>query len=256
VTAEPGFTLDADLALAHELADLADEIATRHFARALEPRRKSDGTPVTAADVEIERALCEHIVRARPDDAILGEEFGAQRGGPRRWILDPIDGTAHFVAGRTDWGTHIALERDGELGVGVITRPALRQRWWAARGRGATRSQRGRPDERLSVSEVRELRDSRVSVWAEHAEPRWERLAARANRVESDLDDILRLAAGELEAVIDVSGRPWDHAPAVILVEEAGGRFRDRTGGRRLDLGEGRYTNGRIDRQLDEVLDA
>jgi histidinol-phosphatase len=68
------------------------------------------------------------------------------------------------------------------------------------------------------------------------------------------LNAILDLVAGRLEAVIDPTGRSWDHAPAVILVEEAGGRFSDSYGGHRLDRGEGRFSNGLIHRDLEAAL--
>jgi histidinol-phosphatase len=80
------------------------------------------------------------------------------------------------------------------------------------------------------------------------------RLKRSATWVEPDLDAILRLAEGEIEAVIDRLGKPWDHAPAVVLVQEAGGAFSDSQGGHRIDLGEGRYTNSLVHDQLDALL--
>jgi histidinol-phosphatase len=77
------------------------------------------------------------------------------------------------------------------------------------------------------------------------------RLKRSATWVEPDLDAILRLAEGEIEAVIDRQGKPWDHAPAVVLVQEAGGAFSDSHGGYRVDRGEGRYANGFIHNQLE-----
>jgi histidinol-phosphatase len=89
---------------------------------------------VTEADKEVENAIREGIVAARPDDAILGEEFGST--GPqdgehrphRQWIIDPIDGTANFLRGVPIWGTLIALAVDGVPVVGVVSAPALGQR--------------------------------------------------------------------------------------------------------------------------------
>jgi histidinol-phosphatase len=91
-------------------------------------------------------------------------------------------------------------------------------------------------------------------MWTAEPDERVDRVKRSAIWVEPDLDDILRVVEGKLEAIIDPTGKPWDHAPAVILVEEAGGRFSDGRGGRRIDLGEGRYTNGHIDEQLERLL--
>ncbi len=230
-------------------------MALASFESGVDTWRKSDGTAVSQTDVAIERQLLELLSRHRPDDAVLSEECGSTGDSNRRWILDPIDGTDHFLAGRSDWGTQIALEQDGDIVLGVITRPALESRWWANRGRGAYRAPEGSPagTVRLRVSDVCDLSESRVSIWSSETDGRWERLESHAIRVESDLNDILRVAAGELECAFDVTGKPWDHAPLAILVEEAGGRFQDRTGGRRIDLGEVRYTNGRIDSQIDAL---
>jgi histidinol-phosphatase len=81
------------------------------------------------------------------------------------------------------------------------------------------------------------------------------RLKRSARWVEPDLDTILRIAEGELEAIIDRLGKPWDHAPAIVLVQEAGGSFSDSHGGHRPDLGEGRYTNRLVHKQLEDLLD-
>jgi histidinol-phosphatase len=247
-------SLDADLELAIRLSEAASEIALAHLRRGVRAAPKADGSPVTEADLAVERRLLEMLASERPDDGVLGEETGIHGASARRWVLDPIDGTCNYVEGRPQWGTHVALEHEGEVVLGVITRPALGRRWWAARGRGAFRSEAAAPGApvRLRVSTVDDLRRSRVSLWTRAPNEALERAAIR---VAPDLDDILRLLEGALEAVVDVAGKPWDHAPAVVLVEEAGGRFEDRLGGRRIDIGEGRYTNGRVAESLRRVLD-
>lgn len=131
---------DADIELAHRMGDVAAEIALTHFQSPVEQWGKADGTPVSAADLAVERALLDVLTSERPHDAVICEEIGKLGTSPRRWILDPIDGTTPFLAGEPRWGTNIALEVDGELAVGVITRPAPGLRWWAARGDGAYRT--------------------------------------------------------------------------------------------------------------------
>lgn len=250
-------TLDDDLALAHRAIDLASEVALAFFHRGVRPQAKQDGTPVTEADLEVERQLLDLLARERPDDAVLSEEAGARGRSGRRWIVDPIDGTVNFVAGAAEWGTHVALEAGGEIVLGVISRPVTGGQWWAIRGGGAHRSDQatGEPVG-LRVSTVADLAGSRVSVWSSDAAAIVDRLRRQDVICTSraGLDDLGRLAAGELEAVIGMPGMVWDHAPAVVLVEEAGGRFTDPRGGRRLDLGSGRYTNAHIDPHLDRLF--
>jgi histidinol-phosphatase len=249
-------SLSDDLALARRLAVLATEVALDYFARGVSADQKPDGTPVTAADVHIERVLSSELAKERPGDAVLGEELGAQGSSSRRWILDPIDGTAYFLRGQPDWGTHVALEVDGRVVVGVITRPATSRCYFASRGAGAFRSEVAldSPATRLRVSAQANLAHSRVTTWTRATDPLIERLKAAAVWVEPAVDNILRITEGELEVVVDRLGKAWDHAPAVVLVEEAGGSYSDAHGGHRLDLGEGRYTNGRVRAELDALL--
>jgi histidinol-phosphatase len=254
MTAEQTFR--AELAMARRLAVVASEIALHHFHRGGSVDTKPDGTPVTVSDREIEQTLVEALTRFRPEDAVLGEEFGARGASSRRWLLDPIDGTSNFVSGNSQWGTHVALEVDEHIVLGVITRPAQGLSWWACRGIGAYRSEiaPGSTDNRLHVSTRATLSASRVTMWTNEADPILDRLRRQTRWVEPSLDAILRLAEGSLEAVIDRSGKPWDHAPAVVLVEEAGGTFSDSFGGHRVDLGEGRFSNGLIHAELDDCL--
>jgi histidinol-phosphatase len=255
----PPPTLDDDLVLAHRLADLATKIAVPFFERGVETIVKADDSPVSEADLEVDRRLVEVLRRERPDDAILSEESGEHGGGARRWILDPIDGTFNFVEQRAAWGTHVALEVDGEVVLGVITRPMYARRWWAIRGGGAWRADvagraLGEPT-RLQVSTTPELSACRICLWSRQTDARLEELGRGFTVVRpASLDNVLQVISGELDAVLDSGGMTWDHAPAVVLVAEAGGRFTDPQGGRRLDLGPGRYSNGLIDAELDAFL--
>src|SRR4051812_1163331 len=128
----------ADLALALALADDADALSLSRF-RALDlvVETKPDLTPVSDADRAVEAALRERLSRERPDDALVGEEYGDTGGGARRWIVDPIDGTKNFVRGVPVWATLLALSDSDRMVVGVVSAPALGKRWWAARGSGS-----------------------------------------------------------------------------------------------------------------------
>src|SRR5262245_19993699 len=100
---------------------------------------------VTAADREAERLITEGLRRARPDDAILGEETGAHAGAGAsgvRWIVDPIDGTVNYVYGLAQYAVSVAAEMDGEVVAGVVHNPVTGDRWTATRGGGAWRGGR------------------------------------------------------------------------------------------------------------------
>jgi histidinol-phosphatase len=240
-----GPTLEEDLALALELADLAADVALPRFRRDFAITEKPDGSIVTEVDVEVERRLLQVLAEQRPSDAVLSEECGSLGSGSRRWILDPIDGTSWFAHGRTSWGTHVALEVSGEIVLGVVTRPVSGERIAAARGGGAFQGRLKSPEPglRLSVSEQRDLPRLRVMVW-ERGSVLNERLRKRGQWVEPTLDGTLDVARGRIDVLFDTLGHPWDLAPALPIVEEAGGRFVDHDGGRRWDQGGGVFTNG------------
>ena len=122
--------LAEDLALARRLGGVAEQLAMSYFRADVAWDWKYDGSPVTEADLAVEHALLEILAAERPDDAVLSEERGTLGGAStRRWLLDPIDGTSYFLHGSPAWGTHIALEVDGEIVVGLISRPVRRISW-------------------------------------------------------------------------------------------------------------------------------
>lgn len=160
----------ADLELAHRLADHADAISSRHFATGgIAWQTKSDGSPVTAVDREVEHAVRALINQARATDAFLGEEGGAKGHGHRRWVVDAIDGTASFLAGEPEWGTLISLAEGDAVSVGVVTAPACRTRWWAARGSGAWSAslpmEHTAVPTRLAVTTATDLHDAAIGIW-------------------------------------------------------------------------------------------
>ncbi|GAA3296648.1 hypothetical protein GCM10020295_27050 [Streptomyces cinereospinus] len=166
-----------DLRLAHVLADAADAATTDRFkALDLKVETKPDMTPVSEADRAAEELIRGHLQRARPRDAVLGEEYGIEGTGPRRWVVDPIDGTKNYVRGVPVWATLISLMEAAEGGyepvVGVVSAPALGRRWWAAKGHGAFSGRSLTSASRLHVSRVAELSDasfaySSLSGWEE-----------------------------------------------------------------------------------------
>ena len=163
-----------DLAVALALADQADGITLARFGAVdLQVDTKPDLTPVSDADHTVETGLRESLAGTRPDDSVLGEEFGGSTTlTGRQWIIDPIDGTKNFVRGVPVWASLIALLIDGVPQVGVISAPALHRRWWAATGEGAFVTVGDAPARRLSVSAVAQLDSaslsfSSLSGWAQ-----------------------------------------------------------------------------------------
>lgn len=252
---------DKDLELAHRMADAAAAIALRHFHTDRTSRPKADGTPVTAADIEVDQMLVDLLRQERPDDAVLSEEGGAVDGtSGRRWILDPIDGTMFFAAGERGWSTYIALEDDGDLVLGMINQPVDRRRYWATRGHGtrtAPTDDSGLVDgeaRTVKVSTTAELADARFMALVPAPEGVPVSLRETAQQMETTADFIIDLIEGRVDLLYCQGGEVWDHAAEVILVEEAGGRYRDSEGGRRLDLRGGTYCNGALDTELGALL--
>ena len=238
--------LETDLALARSLGELAARIALPYFRAAVRCEWKADGSPVTEADLAVEHALVDVLAAERPDDAVLSEEGGGvDRDGARRWLLDPIDGTSFFLAGDLAWGTHVALEVDGAIVLGLITRPAETRSWWAARGLGAW----GSSGRRLRVSATASLHGARVGGYTGPASA-WQAVVAESATWVESPSPILELVEGRLDGVLSEGGFEWDHAPCVVLLKEAGGRFTDPRGGERIDLRGGLYTNGHLHTQL------
>jgi histidinol-phosphatase len=242
------------LDFALELADLADSLSAPRFrARDLAVDVKPDLSPVTDADRAVERALRERIEADRRGEAVFGEEEGGDAEAPTRWIVDPIDGTKNFSRGIPIWATLIALERDGEVALGVASAPALRRRWWAERGAGAFAD-----GEAIHVSRIGRMEDAvfsftRANVLAERGgELDLVRRAWHA-RTFSDCWQHLLVAEGSVDAAIDPELNPWDIAALRVIVEEAGGRSTDFGGGRALNGGSLVSSNGLLH---DEVLAA
>ncbi len=230
-------TLDDDLKLALELADAADAISRARFtALDLVVTTKPDRTPVTDADQAVERAIRGELAEQRPDDGILGEEFGTAGSTTRQWIIDPIDGTAGFMRGIPIWATLIALAVDGVPVVGVVSAPALGKRWWASAGAGAWSSDERTADAsptRLAVSGVDTLADASISYGSLQ---QWDQAGhldelvdlsrqVWRTRAYGDMWSYMLLAEGHLDVAGEFDLQPYDMAALAPIVQEAGGRF-------------------------------
>ncbi len=245
-----------DLTLALRLADAADAVTMARFqATDLVVETKPDLTPVSDADRAVEHELRRVLADRRPDDAVLGEEFGeAAGGGSRRWVVDPVDGTKNFVRGVPVWATLLALMDGVEVYLGVVSAPALGRRWWACRGRGAWTRVFGGEPRRLRVSSVSDLANASVSYaglggWAEQG--RLDGLLALARlvwrtRAYGDFWSHVLVAEGAVDAAFEPEVSLWDLAALSVLVEEAGGRFTDLAGRRGPAGGSALASNGRL----------
>jgi len=238
------------LQAAVEVARLAGDQAMAHFRERLQVERKTDGSEVTLADRAAETAAREWIERRFPADGILGEEFGIARpDAPRRWILDPIDGTASFVRGVPLWGTLVAVAEGEEVLAGVAYFPAAGELVAAAPTEGCWWN-----DARCRVSDVAEMEQATVLTTDERFVPRpewrdgWRRLgdAARVSRSWGDCFGYLMVATGRAEVMVDPLMSPWDAAAVRPIIEEAGGVFTDWNGTPTAFGGSAIATNARL----------
>lgn len=240
----------ADLALAFAATDAAAELALAHYTAGVTATSKADGSPVTPADRAVERLLRDILTRARPEDALLGEELGRLGSSKRLWVLDPIDGTGYFARGDPNWRIQLTLQINGCGELAVVTSPALGQCWWATRGGGAFASAWPRTDaldQQLKVSDTASLTDAVLHAVDDRSRGR---LPAGAGRIPASPLPLVELVYGEVDAFLVERYHTWDHAPWILLVQEAGGRFTDPTGGQHSDRGGGLYSNAALHEQL------
>lgn len=250
---------EPELAFAHELADRAAEIALELFRGTFEVRVKPDQSPVTEADLAIEEMVRRAIHDRYPKDAVLGEEGGLQEGGDRRWIVDPIDGTRNFADGVQVWATLIALAVDGEPVLGLVSAPALGERYASRRGAGATLNG-------VAIHVSRADRLSRAFVvhgqmadWLEgpYAGPVQDLVRqARRDRGFGDFWGHALVARGAADVMVEAELNTWDFAALQVIVAESGGRM-TQFDGSRVEHGRSVLTtNGRLHDEIVARLSA
>jgi len=227
--------LNDDIALAARLADAAGAVIRPHFRTALVSDRKGDATPVTIADREAEKAMRAILGTERPEDGVLGEEFGITNADARRqWVLDPIDGTAGFLAGRPIFGTLIALMVDGWPVLGVIDQPISGERWVGATGMPTLfngREVRCRPCRELSEATIA---TTGPHYFDDHQGGHFMGLAAKTDHrrmvMGGDCYNYAMLASGHLDIVCEAGLKIHDFAALIPIVEGAGGTMADWNG--------------------------
>lgn len=252
-----------DLRLAHILADAADAATMERFkALDLKVETKPDMTPVSEADKRAEELIRSQLGRARPRDAVLGEEYGFEGTGPRRWIVDPIDGTKNYVRGVPVWATLIALMVRGENGdegvVGLVSAPALGRRWWAVKGGGAYTGRSLSSATRLRVSRVSRLEDasfaySSLGGWEEQGRLGGFLDLTRScwrTRAYGDFWPYMMVAEGSVDFCAEPELSLWDMAANEVIIREAGGRFTSLDGADGPYGGNAAASNGLLHEQM------
>ena len=239
-------TVDPEtIAFAHTLADASGAAIRPYFRKRIEVADKQTAfagkpafDPVTAADREAEQAIRAIIERERPDDGILGEEFGEKpsRNG-RRWVLDPVDGTRAFITGRHEWGSLIALEESGTPVLGMIDQPVLGERYLGVNGHADMLTEGEdlrlvvRPCEALSGAILCATHPNAYFTPAEREAFARIEARVRMTRFGGDCYLFVALALGFVDLIVESSFNRWDVAALIPVVEGAGGIITDWKGG-------------------------
>lgn len=231
--------LSADIALAHALADAAGAAIRPYFRAAFQQEQKADASPVTQADREAEAAIRLILERERPQDGIIGEEYGNEREDAERvWVLDPIDGTRSFIAGRPIFGTLIALTVAGRPVLGLLDQPVTGERWIGADGHPTTIG--GEPARTRACIYPGSALFATTAPWF-CGKFDILREATGDTLLGGDCYNYALLASGHVDLVVEEGLKLYDFAALVPIVENAGGRMTDWSG---LPLGTG--SDGRV----------
>jgi histidinol phosphatase-like enzyme (inositol monophosphatase family) len=229
------------VAFANRLADASGAVIRPYFRQRIEVAHKpGKGTfdPVTEADKGGEKAIRAIIERERPDDGILGEEFGEKKGSNGlRWVLDPVDGTRAFITGRHEWGSLIALEKDEMPVLGIIDQPVLGERFLGVHGRSVLIE--GEKRTPLKVRECASLKDAILCAtdpgqyFSTVQQAAFARVKeeVRMTRYCGDCYLFAVLAMGFVDIVIEAGFSRWDIAALIPIVEGAGGVITSWDGG-------------------------
>ncbi len=219
-------------ALANRMADKAGEIIKKHFRTPIDIERKEDDSPVTVADREVEQALREMIEKERPDDGILGEEFGIKESNSEiTWLIDPIDGTKSFMVGRPTFGTLIAVCEGLTPKLGVIDQPILKERWVGMDGEATTFN--GKPAKTVSCPSIHDatIGSTSPTMFAKLSDygRAYEIFETTGNRITWGGDCYMYglLANGYVDIIFEEDLSPHDFAALIPVVKGAGGHMSD-----------------------------
>lgn len=250
-----------DILLANHLADAAGAAIRPFFRAPHEHVAKDDASPVTEADRAAELAMRDMLERERPGDGIIGEEYGTERAAASRvWVLDPIDGTTSFMAGKPTFGTLIALLVDGWPVLGMIAQPISGERWLGATGE-PTRFN-GEPCRTRRARELGEmsLATTGPQYFTDHQGEHFMGLAAKTAHKRmifgGDCYNYGLLASGHIDLVVEAGLKLHDFAALVPIVEGAGGMMCDWSGEPLTAGSEGDVIACGDPARIDDVLEA
>ncbi len=240
--------LQSRLDFAVSAAQASSKLTLKYFGCSnLDQATKHDGTPVTIADRACESDLRDRIIKAYPQDSILGEEFERRVGTSEyEWVIDPIDGTISFVQGVPLFGTMLACMRNGFPILGVIVMPCLDETVYAADGLGCWHTAKGNDPTRAQVSNVKKLNESLINTTSmsyfltPHHRRLYEQLDAQSKHTRgwSDCYGWVLLATGRVDAMVEPVLSLWDFAAAIPIITESGGRWSDFSDRQSLESGE------------------
>lgn len=242
------------ISLAERLADASREVIAHYFRAPVSVDDKADATPVTVADREAEQAMRALIEAARPEDGIIGEEFGTVRPDAEYiWVLDPIDGTKQFITGRPTFGTLIAVAHRERSVLGIIDAPGTEERWTGALGRPTVYVDRdgGRHEvgtRRCDAPAKATLCTTSPDMYRGSLAQAFRRLkqSVKLTQYGGDCYNFALLASGFCDIVTDGTLSYYDFAALIPVIEGAGGTITDwegrpltpRSAGQVLALGD------------------
>ena len=212
------------------ITELVKQSVLESFRNLLEVEFKSDESPVTQADREVEDQVRQYLTKHFPQDGIFGEEFGVQ-GAERNniWVVDPIDGTRSFLSGHPTFGFLLARIEVGIPELGVIAMPALNETFIGHRGKGAWLN--GEPIQvstRTTLDQAILYVNEGDKIYKDHPDV-FERLmnAGQTRRLSYDCYPHALVAMGQVDAVVDFDLQPYDYLPVSAVVKAAGGIVTD-----------------------------
>lgn len=224
------------IATAHELADAARKATLAHFrskSLSADNKKSLSFDPVTIADRESEERMREILARRRPQDAILGEEFGNKSGtSGLTWVLDPIDGTRGYLSGTPTWGVLIACYDEAGPIYGIVDQPYIGERFEGGLGRAEVNGPMGRVA--LQTRVPRDLSEAILfttfpEVGSEQEGAAFRAVAAQAKLVRygTDCYAYALIAAGQIDLVIEAGLHAYDVGGPIAIIEAAGGIVTD-----------------------------
>lgn len=243
--------------IAIEAAKAGGKLALKYFENTLKVQYKKDLSPVTQADVSVEKLIRNILSSKFPDHGFIGEELPAKNPNNKFvWIVDPIDGTRDYIRKIPNWSVMIALLQNGQPIIGVIYLPVLKTLITAQKNKGTFLN-----GERAKVSQVKNLKQAYISFGTlkRFAQENQMKVLSKLSQICASPRcygnlGLIYLLEGKVDILLDAYGGIHDFAPASIIVEEAGGKFTDWDGNFKLDSYNGLFTNSLLHNQILKIL--